>query len=40
MLGVPKELIEYCLKFDPKTTPRQEGDDQEEASKTTHDWFH
>jgi hypothetical protein len=24
MLGVPKELIEHCLKADPKTTPKKQ----------------
>jgi hypothetical protein len=24
MLGVPKELIEHCLKVDPKATPKKQ----------------
>jgi hypothetical protein len=24
MPGVPKELIEHCLKFDPKATPKKQ----------------
>jgi hypothetical protein len=50
MPGVPKELMEHCLKVNPQNhseevastmlRPRQEGGHHEGASKTTRCWFH